>query len=81
MARIKSLTITVRMGNGELRAGLELRSVTEQDEHDLVDLIETAKQRGLYDVETKVLEFNGLGGDNLYWPGLGVENRLAFEKM
>jgi hypothetical protein len=81
MATIMSITVTLRMENGELRAGLELRSVTEQDGRDLAELIDTAKQRGLYDEEAKILGFNGLGGYQLYWPGLGVKNREAFRRM
>jgi hypothetical protein len=69
------------MDDGELRAGLELRAVTEQDEHDLFDLINTAKQRGFYDEETKILEFKSLGGDDLYWLGLGVKDRPTFKNM
>jgi hypothetical protein len=63
---IMSTTVTVRMENGELRAGLELRSLTEQDGRDLAELIDTAKERGLYDEEAKILGFNGLGGYHLY---------------
>lgn len=69
------------MENGELRAGLELRAVTKQDGRDLAELIDTANQRGLYDKETKTLGFNGLGGYDLYWSGLGVEDRKEFAKM
>ena len=81
MDPIMSLTVTLRMDNGELRAGLELRALTEQDGCDLAALIDTAKQRGLYDEETKVLGFNGLGGYQLYWRGLGVADRKGFENM
>jgi hypothetical protein len=81
MALIRSIIVTVRMDDGELRAGLELRAVTEQDGHDLVDLINTAKQRGFYDEETKILEFKSLGGGDLYWPGLGVKDRPTFKNM
>jgi hypothetical protein len=78
---IMSITVTVRMENGELRAGLELRSLTEQDGRDLAELIDTAKERGLYDEEAKILGFNGLAGYHLYWPGLGAMNREAFRRM
>jgi hypothetical protein len=81
MVTIMSLTVTLRMENGELRAGLELRAMTEQDGRDIAELIDTAKQRGLYDEETKILGFNGLGGYHLYWRGLGVADRKAFDKM
>jgi hypothetical protein len=81
MAPMMSLTVNLRMDNGELRAGLELRAVTEQDGCDLADLIDTAKQRGIYDAETKILGWNGLGGYHLHWHGLGVANREAFERM
>ena len=81
MALFKSITVTVRMNDGELRAGLELHAITDEDEDDLAKLIDYAKQRKLYEENTKILGFDGLGGNRLYWPGLGVEDRAAFEQM
>lgn len=76
-----SLTVTVRMKDGELRAGLELRAITAQDGRDLAAMINTAKLHGLYDDATKILDFNGLGSNHLYWHGLGVDDRSSFEEM
>lgn len=81
MALPRSITVTVRMRDGEFRAGLELRAVTEEDGHDLAEMIDTAEHYGLYDDDTKILEFAGLAGQDLYWRGLGVENRDDFEAM
>lgn len=81
MAPIRSITVTVRMNSGELRAGLELRAVVDQDALDIEELLASAKLRGLYDEETKILGWNGLGGSSLFWPGVGATDRDDFEKM
>lgn len=73
--------MTLRMDTGELRAGLELHAVTSQDALELEEMLALAKSGGLYDEETRILGWRGLGGKRLYWNGLGARNRRDFENM
>lgn len=81
MASSLVVVVNIQMPNGTLHGPIELHSVTNEDKEEMEFLLNQAQNQGRYDIITKIIHFDALGGIDLYWEGLGARDRFDFEAM
>jgi hypothetical protein len=81
MAPVLIVDVNIQMPNGTLHGPIQLHSVTDEDIEEMEFVLDQAQNRGRYDIITKIIHFDALGGTDLYWEGLGARDRFDFEAM
>lgn len=75
------VVVNIQMPNGTLHGPIQLHSVTDEDRKEMEYVLNQARNQGRYDIITKIIHFDVLGGIDLYWEGLGAQDRFDFEAM
>jgi hypothetical protein len=81
MAPKKIVDINIRMPDGRIHGPIQLRSITDEDDEEMEYILDQARTRGFYDINTSTIDFDALGGSDLYWEGLGARDRRDFKAM
>lgn len=81
MASENIVVVNIQMSNGTIHGPIQLHCLTKEDKEEMEFVLDQAQSRGRYDIITKTIHFDALGGIDLYWEGLGARDRFDFESM